>query len=296
MGPVLIIGCGDVGLRLARQLLASGRPVSALARSAERAQELREAGLQVVEGDLDAGDHPIEGLPSAGATVYYLAPPPGGGTVDTRLRVFLGSIEPGNEPAKVIYMSTTGVYGDCGGALIDETAEAKPTTARGQRRLDAENLLRQWGNLRKVAVVVLRVAGIYGPGKLPLNRLQEGQPVIDDPEAPQTNRIHVDDLVQVCLAAEEKGEDGDLFNVCDDEGGTMSAYFDAVADAFSLPRPARIPMDQARQILSPLMISYFSESRRLDNRRMHERLRVSLRYPRLAEGLAALVAETKENG
>lgn len=286
MSRVLIVGCGDIGLRLTRLCLDAGHQVTAVVRNPERAAALRATGLPVIAGDLDDGSRPLTGLPTAGATVFYLVPPPGGGVIDPRVRVFCGSVEPGEEPAKVVYLSTTGVYGDQQGAVVTEETPANATTPRALRRLDAERLLTAWGEHRGVAVVILRVAGIYGPGRFPLERLQQGSPVLHSAEAPFTNRIHADDLAAVCLAAAERCSHGELLNVCDGETSTMTDYFNAVADAFGLPHPPQVSREEGRRVMHPLLYSYFSESRRIDNRRMVERLGVALRYPDLKSGLA----------
>ncbi len=292
MKKVLIIGCGDIGRRVARLALEQGAEVTALTRSAEHAEELKALGIAPVLGDLDGG-LPIEGLPTAGATVFYLAPPPGGGESDPRVRVFGASVLPGEEPAKVVYVSTSGVYGDCGGERVTEETPVNPQTARARRRLDAENLLLEWGRHRKITVVILRVTGIYGPGRLPRARLSEGHPVLRAEEAPFTNRIHAQDLARICLAAAEKGEAGEIFNVSDGEASTMTEYFNAVADACGLPRPQQLGLSEARKVMTPLMISYLSESRRMENGKLRQKLGVKLLYPTLAEGLAATLAEEK---
>jgi nucleoside-diphosphate-sugar epimerase len=290
MKNFLIIGCGDIGRRVAKIAMAEGNQVTALARSPGKAESLRQMGLETVLGDLD-GTGPITGLPTRRAVVFYFAPPPGGGVVDPRIRVFCGSVEPGEEPEKVVYLSTSGVYGDCGGATVTEETPVNPQTDRARRRLDAETILRNWATHRGVATVVLRVTGIYGPGRLPLDRIQKGHPVLREEEAPFTNRIHADDLARVCLAAVEKGEDGDIFNVSDGRSGTMTEYFNAVADAVGLPRPPQVGMEEARRVMNPLMLSYLTESRRMDNRRMLEKLGIGLMYPDLESGLRAIVQD-----
>ncbi|PLX85486.1 MAG: NAD(P)-dependent oxidoreductase [Desulfuromonas sp.] len=286
MNKILIIGCGDIGRRVAKLAIEGGGTVTALARSEKSAKRLEAEGVAAVRGDLD-GMEPIGGLPTKGATVFYFAPPPGGGMLDTRVRVFCASVEPGEEPAKLVYISTSGVYGDCGGATVTEETPVNPQTARARRRLDAETLLAGWGKGRGIPVVILRVTGIYGPGRLPLARIREGHPVLRPEDASYTNRIHADDLVRVCLAAAEKGEDGEIFNVSDGQAGTMTEYFEAVADAAGLPRPPRIGLDEARKVMTPLMLSYIAESRRMDNARMLEKLGVQLLYPTLEAGLRA---------
>ena len=288
---LLIVGYGDIGCRVAALALAEGGAVAALVRSNDKATTLTAGGIIPILGDLDDTSTPVCGLHAAGTTILYTVPPPGGGEYDIRLRVFLGSIEPGSEPAQVVYLSTTGVYGDQGGALVDERTPTKATTSRARRRLDAENLLLAWGRDRKVKIVILRVAGIYGANRLPLNRLREGAPVLRSEESPFSNRIHADDLARLCLAAAKQGEDGEIINICDGETSTMTDYFNAVADAFALPRPPQVTMAAAKESMPPLLLSYFSESRRLDNRRMRERLGGNLLYPDLASGLAACKKE-----
>ena len=288
---LLIAGYGDIGQRVARLALAAGQTVSALVRCNEKVAALTAGGIRPIFGDLDDATLPVKELHPAGATILYTVPPPGGGEYDTRLRVFLGSIEPGSEPAQFVYLSTTGVYGDQQGALVNEATPTQATTSRARRRLDAEKLLLAWGGNRGVKIVILRVAGIYGPSRLPLNRLKEGAPVLRSEESPYSNRIHADDLSRLCLAAADKGEDGEIINICDGDTSTMTDYFNAVAEAFALPRPPQVTMAEAKESMPPLLLSYFSESRRLDNRRMRERLASPLLYPDLASGLAACQKE-----
>ncbi len=287
---IVIVGCGDIGRRVARIALAQGMAVAALVRSPEKAGELEAMGISAVAGDLDAPS-PVDGLPTRGAVVFYFVPPPGGGEIDTRVRTFCGSIEPGEEPEKIVYLSTTGVYGDTRGEWVTEETPVNPQTSRGRRRLDAEELLRNWGRHRRVSTIILRVTGIYGPNRFPLDRIKGGHPVLREEEAPYTNRVHADDLARVCLAAAERGEDGEVFNVSDGRPGTLTEYFDAVADAFGLPRPSRVTMEEARKVMTPLMLSYIAESRRIDNRRMRERLGVELLYPTLEAGIRGSLEE-----
>ena len=288
MEQVFIVGCGDIGKKAARLALAEGRTVTALVRSEERAVRLQELGIGTVEGDLDDPES-LAGLPVRGTVVLYLAPPPGGGITEPRVRAFCAAIKPGEEPAKVVYLSTSGVYGDCGNVTVTEETPANPQTARAKRRYDAEVAFRAWGQERGVPVVILRVTGIYGPGRLPLQQLTSGQPVLLESEASFTNRIHSEDLGRVCIAAAERGEDGDIFNVSDGTPGTMTEYFNACADALGLPRPRQVTMDEARKVMSPLMLSYVTESRRMDSARMQEKLGITLLYPTLQEGLKASV-------
>lgn len=288
MERFFIVGCGDIGKKVARTALASGAGVAALIRSPEKAASLREMGVTALEANLDERDS-LAGMPTRGAVVFYFAPPPGGGFTDPRVRAFCDAIAPGEEPRKIVYLSTSGVYGDCGGEVVTEETPPNPQTSRARRRYDAETVFRQWGAERGVPVVILRVTGIYGPGRLPLQQLTSGQPVLEDSLAPVTNRIHSDDLARICLAAAERGEDGDIFNVSDGHPTTMTAYFDACADALGLPRPRRVTLEEARRVMTPLMFSYVTESRKMDNRLMREKLRVTLLHPAMQEGVRSSV-------
>jgi nucleoside-diphosphate-sugar epimerase len=185
----------------------------------------------------------------------------------------------------VVYLSTTGVYGDCKGAWVDETRPVNPTVDRAHRRLDAETRWRTWSRQTGGELVILRVAGIYGPGKLPVKRLQSNQPMVREADSPITNHIHSLDLVRICLAAMQRGRSGELYNVSDGHPGTMTGYFNQVADFLGLPRPPQISAAEAQQQLSPGMLSYLEESRRLSNKKMLDQLGEVLDYPTLAEGL-----------
>ncbi len=281
-----VIGCGDVGSRVA--LLAGDRGIvfAALARQFAKAGMLENTAVQRVTGDLD--DRETLVLPQLrGAAVLYTAPPPGGGIADTRVRNFLAAIEPGHEPARIVYLSTTSVYGDCGSDPFTEERPVNPGNHTARRRVDAEEQLRAWGRERGVAVIILRVAGIYGPGRIPLDRIVNRHPVLRSEEAGFTNRIHADDLAEICLAALERGEDGDVFNVCDGETSTMTDYFNAITDLLGLPRLPQVGLGEARQVMTPLMYGYMTESRRIDNGRLLAKLGIKLKYPTLAEGLKA---------
>mgnify|MGYP001818676436 FL=1 len=292
---ILIVGCGDIGLRVARILQTSSCEVTGLTRAAKGAERLRRARVEPVIGDLDDAESLAE-LPSGGKLVFYLAPPPGGGPVDGRMRNFCAAVGGEKVPGKVVYMSTSGVYGDCGGARVTEETPVNPQTSRAQRRVDAEMTLLEWGRANKVPVVILRVTGIYGPGRLPLARLQQGHPVLNETESPPTNRIHADDLAAVCVAAAEKAADGEIFNVSDGQSGTMTGYFNAIADLLELPRPQQVSMAEANQVMTPMMLSYLKESRRMDNRKMIEQLGVVLQYPDLESGLKNIIEQLDQPG
>ncbi len=287
MNSVLIAGCGDIGQRVAQLYRAQGGIMRGLARSETSAVRLRAGAIEPVPGDL-TDRVTLKDLPTAEAVLFYFAPPPAQGESDPLLQNFLAAIDPARQPAKLVLISTTAVYGDCRGAWITETQVLRPQTARGRRRLDAENTLRRWGQETGVPFVILRVGGIYGPGRLPIARLEKGLPILKPADSPYTNRIHQDDLARVCKAAAEMGVSGEIYNVADGHPGTMSQYFIDVAKALGLPPPPIVSRAEAEKVMSAGMLSYLQESRRLDNRKMLEELAVGLRYPDLAAGLAAL--------
>ena len=284
---MLIVGCGDVGRKLAARARQQKYAVYCLVRRTNSAASLLENGLNAAAVDLDLAAPTLTGEWDQ-EQVYYLAPPPSQGTMDPRMTRFLAAL-PTDKPHRIVYISTTGVYGDCAGEWVDESRPANPQVDRARRRYDAEQQLRHWHDTGNGTLVVLRVAGIYGPGKLPLDRLRSNTPMIGAEAAPWTNRIHIDDLVSVCEAAMARGADGAVYNVSDGHPGNMRDYFDRVADLYQLPRAPLIGADEARSSLSPGMLSYLAESRRLDNSRMLDELGVTLRYPDLASGLAACV-------
>ncbi len=286
---MLIVGCGDVGRKIALAAQAHAEPVFCLVRSTVSAAALREHGLAAIGVDLDQADPPLDDDRDQ-SEIYYLAPPPPTGDGDPRMQRFLRAL-PGRRRHRIVYISTSGVYGNCAGAWVDETRPANPQVDRAKRRYSAERQLLAWRADGGGEVVILRVAGIYGPGKLPLERLRKGLPMIGADEAPWTNRIHIDDLVQVCAAAMARGRDGEVYNVADGSPGNMRDYFDRVADLVGLPRAPLIRLAEAEGRLSAGLLSYLGESRRLDNRKMLEELAVTLRYPSLSEGLAACAGD-----
>ena len=294
MSAVLIVGCGYVGERVARAEQVVGARVIALVRSADGAARLAAQGIECLRADLDDRAS-LTALPTAQASLYYFyfAPPPSSGVTDTRLENFLAAIE--QPPAQVVLISTTGVYGDCQGEWVTEDRPPHPVADRAWRRLDAEQRLRTWGQAHDVPVAILRVPGIYGPERLPVARLQAGEPVLREAESPWSNRVHVDDLVRACLAARARRARG-VYNISDGHPSTMTDYFNRVADALGLPRPPQITRAQASTELSDGMRSYLAESKRLDNRRMREELGVEPRYADLARGLAACVAAADAGG
>jgi nucleoside-diphosphate-sugar epimerase len=284
MESVLIVGCGHIGRRVGLQLRARGQRVTGVVRSSASAGQLRALGMDALCLDLDAGAPDIPGLGSY-AGLCYFAPPPTTGVQDTRMRGFLEALEHTSRPRRVVYMSTSAVYGDCHGNWITEEQPVQPATERGMRRLDAERQLQAWATRYGVQWVILRVPGIYGPGKLPLERLRQGLPVLREADAPYTNRIHADDLAFICVAALDSEHYDTVYNVSDGHPSTMTDYFFRVADVAGLPRPPAVSRVEAQQVLSEGMLSFLQDSRRMDNRKLLNDLGVTLQYPDLEAGL-----------
>ena len=281
----LFIGNGDIAKRTACLLSEPGSSVVLVGRHIDPAEN----ALSMQSADLDIADS-LATLPLNNARVLYLVPPPQSGQLDNRMRNFCDELSRRlpERPHRLVYVSTSGVYGDCRGELVKETRPVNPQTDRARRRVDAETILRNWGEVNQVPVVILRVAGIYGPGRLPLQRLQAGMPILQPEQAPASNRIHADDLARICLTALDRVALEGVFNVCDGEQGSMSDYFIAVAEMFDLPGPTRISMQEAQQQFSAEMLSYLNESRRLDNSRLLQELNITLLYPTLATGLQSI--------
>jgi nucleoside-diphosphate-sugar epimerase len=201
---------------------------------------------------------------------------------------FLATIAKNALPEKLVLLSTTAVYGDCHGEWITETHPVNPQTARGRRRLHAEQAARAWSENTGVPVVILRVGGIYGPGRFPLARIEQGLPILTEAESPFTNRVHQDDLARICIAAAESGTAGEVYNVSDGQPSTMSRYFKDVAKAHGLPLPPEVSLEEAQQVMSAGMLSYLKESRRLDNCKLVEELDIVLQYPNLEAALSKI--------
>ena len=286
MRRMLIIGCGDVAQRTLPLLLPHYR-VYALLRDPARHAEWRARGAIPLAGDLDdrASLARIAGLTD---TVLHFAPPAAGrGTKDSRTRNLLSALSRGALPKRLIYISTSGVYGDCGGAKVSETRPIHPQTARGKLRADAERQIREWAKRNRVNASILRVPGIYAEDRLPLERLRNGTPAILAEEDGYTNHIHADDLARIAAAALHLGKPNRIYHASDDGELKMGDYFDAVADACGLPHPPRLPRAAVEHNVSPALWSFMNESRRLLNRRMKAELRVRLRYPTGADMVSA---------
>ncbi|MDD3884497.1 MAG: SDR family oxidoreductase [Gallionella sp.] len=286
MNRLLIVGAGDVALRTIPLLLKRYR-VYALIRNPVYCNRLRALGAVPVLGDLD-GRASLSRIVGLADTVLHFAPPPAQGSGDPRTRNLLAALSRGSLPQRLIYISTSGVYGDCGGAVIDETRRVNPQTSRAQRRVAAEHLIRDWAKRKGVNASILRVPGIYAADRFPLDRLQAGSPAIVADEDSYTNHIHADDLARIALAALRRGRPNRVYHAVDGDAMKMGDYFDAIADVFGLAHPPRLPREQVRQTVSPMMWSFMNESRRLSNQRLQTELRVRLRYPGLADALAEI--------
>jgi len=267
MKRLLVAGFGDIARRAA-PLLAS------------RYEVLRAARRDGF--DLDRPDTLVLGRVDL---VLHLAPPPGEGDFDTRTANLLAALEAGRIlPTRLVYVSTSGVYGDCGGELVDESRPIAPQTARARRRADAERRLALWCSLHEVQLVVLRVPGIYAADRLPLARLRAGTPVLRAEDDVYTNHIHADDLAAIAARSLDDAPAG-TYNAADDSEIHMADWLDLVADRHGLPRPQRLPRAELKAKVDPQLYSFMSESRRLDNRRMKRDLGIQLRYPTVHEGL-----------
>lgn len=286
---VLIAGCGYVGCQLAQAELVVGNQVSVLVRSRNKQRALPNgyAGLQVMSWDLD---EPQGSLPPLQAgkpdLIYYFVPPTPAGNSDRRVSCFLDAVGEPEVPPKVVLISTTSVYGDCAGEQVDENRPANPASNRAKRRLSAEKQWQDWCDSYNAALTILRVAGIYGAGKLPLERLRSGDPVLLLEDSPWSNRIYAKDLVRVCLAAGHTDTVG-VYNAVDGNPSTMTDYFLKVSDAAGITRPPQIPMHEAENLLSAGMLSYLRESKRLSNQRLLRDFGEDIiRFPTLDHGLA----------
>jgi nucleoside-diphosphate-sugar epimerase len=289
MQRLLLVGCGDIALRVA-DLLRHRMRLVGLTRRREEAPKLRMHGIVPIEGDLD--DHrTLARLDLGVAAVLHCAPPPSAGSADPRTRNLLAALSAARIiPRRFVYLSTSGVYGDCAGARIGETRPVRAQTPRARRRADAERQLRAWAVRNRAALSILRVPGIYSSTRLPLERLKHATPALVPEEDVYTNHIHAADLARAAVAALYRGQPNRAYNVCDDSEMKMGAWFDTVADALHLPRPPRVSWDDAECQLAPMLLSFMSESRRLVNTRMKRELRVQLHYATPHDELAHATA------
>ena len=293
MNRILIAGCGDIALRVARNLPGKHQ-LFGLLRNPARQAELRAAGITPLMGDLDK-QHSLKRLGGLAHTVLHFAPPPTAvpETVnakltplfDTRTRNLLAALSQGKLPQRLIYISTSGVYGDCQGAAVNETRPLHAQTPRAQLRVSAEKQIRDWAKRNGVHASILRVPGIYAAERLPVERVKKGTPAIIDAEDAYTNHIHADDLARCVIAALQRAKPNRTYHTVDDSRMKMGEYFDAVADAFALPHVPRVTRAEAQHVLSPMLLSFMNESRRLSNTRMKQELKVVMHYPTVTDTL-----------
>jgi len=285
---LLIIGCGDIARRALPELRRRYR-VTALVRSPDPALDAAE--VEQIVGDLDNAASLVP-LGGRAGRIVHLAPPAGTGVLDTRTRSLLAALAPRGRgamlPRRFVYLSTSGVYGDCAGEWVDETRPPNPQTERAMRRLDAERALGEWGERNEVEIVILRVPGIYARDRLPLERLARGTATLQSEQDVYTNHIHADDLAGILVAALESTGASGVYNASDDGPMKMGEFFDLVADRSGLARPPRVSREEAARLLPSELLSFMSESRRLSNRRMKAELGVRLRYPTVRDGVPAI--------
>lgn len=286
MKRILIIGCGNIARRIIPLLIPRYR-VYALVRNPAYVEKLRKLGAIPLIGDLDHRESlvRVSGLADA---VLHFAPPSGLGHQDSRTRHLLNRLSMGRKPTHLVYISTSGVYGDCAGDRVSETRSVNAVSARGKLRLDAEQQVRSWAKRCGVNASILRVPGIYAAERLPLARLHAGTPAIIAGEDGYSNHIHADDLAQICVAALQRGKPCRVYHATDDDEMKMGDYFDVVADSYELSRVPRLSRIEVQRTVSPVMYSFMNESRRLTNTRMKRELNVKLRYPTVADFLAQM--------
>ena len=284
MERFLIVGAGDIARRALPALL--GRyATTALVRGDPAGLEGR--GVRTVAGDLDRPESLVP-LALAADVLLDAAPPTESGSRDERTRNLVAALAGARMlPRRVVYISTSGVYGDCGGGWVDESRPVHPETDRARRRVDAEQVLVDWGRNGGVEIVVLRVPGIYAADRLPLERLKKGTPVLRAEEDVYTNHVHADDLAAICVRALERDAPAGLYNAADDTEMKMGDYFDLVADRVGLARPPRVSRAEGEQVIPPMLLSFMRESRRLENRKMKALLGIRLKYPTVLEGVPA---------
>lgn len=283
---VLVVGCGDVGLRAAG--LMNGRVnLLALTSSPERRDELRSRGIRPVLGNLD-DPRSLRRLSGLATRILHLAPPPGTGRKDPRTAALVHVLSRRSQLVSLVYGSTTGVYGNCDGRWTSELDPLNPATDRAHRRVDAENWVRQFGRASGARASVLRIPGIYAmdrPGSTPKDRLLRGMPVLTADQDVYTNHIQANDLARACMLALWRASPLRAYNVSDDSDMKMGDYYDLAADLSGQARPERISLEEARSRLSAMTLSFMGESRRLSNRRLKRELRLRLAYPTVREGL-----------
>jgi nucleoside-diphosphate-sugar epimerase len=280
---ILIVGCGDIGMRLL-PLLCDQFRVFALIRHSHHVAKIRALGATPIVCDLDCVKQ-VRKLAGLAHTIIYLAPPSSQQQKDQRVRR-ISAILP--QHGHLVYISTSGVYGDCAGNWVDETRPTHPQSARAQRRVDAEQVLRKWAVGVGGRLHILRVPGIYAGNRLPRERLLAKMPVLTAQEDVYTNHIHADDLARLILCALQKGKPNRVYHAVDHSQLLMGDYLDSVADALQLSRPPRLSREIIQQQVTPMMYSFMQESRRLSNQRIVQEWAFRFLYGTVQIGLKKL--------
>ncbi len=285
MQRLLLVGCGDIALRLADKLKGKYR-IFGLSRSADSLSKIRDRGLVPILGDLD-DRHSLHKISGISSDIVHLAPPSPTKTSDRRTRNLLTALQSARIlPQRLIYISTSGVYGDAKGDIVSEVTRVNPQTLRAKRRLDSERLVRSFGKNTGVKVSILRVSGIYSKDRLPKKRLAEGIPMINTKQDTFSNHIHVQDLVNTIAASLRKGDSGRCYNVSDNSCLKVGEYYDLVANFLGLKKPRRVTYEQARAEIPASVFSFIKESRILDNRRLRDELLRELSFPTVSDGFS----------
>ncbi len=281
---LLCFGLGYSARVLAGRLGAAGWRVRGTARSAEQVAALAAAGYGACRFDRD---HPLAPADFAGVSHILVSVPPDAAG-DPVLDTHGDDIAALPGLAWLGYLSTTGVYGNRDGGWVDETAELRPSGARGRARVMAEAGWLDLWRRRGVPVHVFRLAGIYGPGRSPFAALRAGTATRIDKPGQVFSRIHVEDLASVLIASIARPRPGAIYNVCDDEPAEPAAVIAHAAALIGLPPPPLVPFGEAA--LSPMARSFYDDNKRVSNALIKRELGVALRYPDYRAGLAAILA------
>ena len=280
MSKIWIIGCGDIGSRLAKEYQNEKVPTCAMVRSQARYAEISHSHQTCLTVDLDNAHASDLTSIKSNALIYYFIPPPKTGESDRRLEKFLSSLTLNKAiPKKIVLISTTGVYGNCEGEWITEKTTINPSTPRAIRRASAENILTKWTTQHCVNYLILRIPGIYAKNRLPVERIKKNLPVLFEKDSPITNRIHADDLASICKTVMESSISGETFNTTDGNPSSMTSYFDIVADYLEMKRPPKISLQEAEKVLTKSMLSYQKESRKISNTKLQKSFDIRLKYP-----------------
>ena len=286
---IAIVGCGDVGLRIAQRLRISGvtmQKILPIVRSEASQKQLLVDFSETIRLDLDKEHKVAQTLLSEISELYYLVPPQKSGDYDLRSQQILKLLANyGTSLRRIVLISTTGVYGDCQGEYVTEETPLNPTTPRSQRRADMEKQWLSFAKQQQCILSVLRVPGIYSFSRLPRKRLEAQAPIVDPEECGFTNRIHADDLAMICTNVMSKQTGTDIYNATDGKPGKMSQYFIDVAEFLGLAKPQVMSFAEAEEIVTTEMMSYLRESRKISNKKLLATFKLKLVYTDYREGM-----------